>query len=329
MNKKKLSRPIFFFLFLIINLLFFISCQNGSPHVFAQQNMRAERLGFKRTFDVETYQKLEPLFELKKAPGPGDWLASFPEPGQTYDDYLKIQPTIPDHKRKYIDITLIGDFDKQKRDIIQATADYIEIFYGLPVRVTQTIPLSDIPHNARREYPVTGDKQLLTTYVIEKILVPRLAKDAFCLIAFTASDLWPGAGWNFVFGQASLEDRVGVWSIYRNGDPSQSPEDYQLCLKRTIKTGVHEIGHMFSMHHCIYYECLMNGSNHRKESDEQPLWLCPVCLRKLNWANPHFENQKRYEKLIKITEKYYFHEESSFYKKCLEILNNIEEKISP
>ena len=39
------------------------------------------------------------------------------------------------------------------------------------------------------------------------------------MLAITAFDLWPGPGWNFVFGQASLTERVGVWSMARNGDP--------------------------------------------------------------------------------------------------------------
>jgi hypothetical protein len=27
----------------------------------------------------------------------------------------------------------------------------------------------------------------------------------------------------------------------------------------------------------------MNGSNHQKEGNSRPLYLCPVCLRKLCW----------------------------------------------
>lgn len=33
---------------------------------------------------------------------------------------------------------------------------------------------------------------------------------------------------------------------------------------------------------CIWYRCLMNGSNHLGEADARPLHLCPVDLRKLN-----------------------------------------------
>ena len=65
---------------------------------------------------------------------------------------------------------------------------------------------------------------------------------------------------------------------------------------------VHEIGHMFGLEHCIYYSCLMNGANHLKETDLQPLQLCPVCLRKLQF-NLEFDMLKRYEELQKISER--------------------------
>src|SRR5262245_27685406 len=29
--------------------------------------------------------------------------------------------------------------------------------------------------------------------------------------------------------------------------------------------------------------CMMAGSNHQEEKDRRPLYLCPVCLRKLCW----------------------------------------------
>ena len=105
---------------------------------------------------------------------------------------------------------------------------YIQIYFQTPVKFTDPIPLSAVPAQARRIHPTqrvpngqTGDPQILTTYTIEEILKPRMPKDAFAFVAFTSSDLWPGEGWNFVFGQASMDDRIGVWSTYRNGDPQQ------------------------------------------------------------------------------------------------------------
>lgn len=55
----------------------------------------------------------------------------------------------------------------------------------------------------------------------------------------------------------------------------------RVFLERSCKVLAHEIGHMFGIAHCTYYECLMNGSGHLEEDFRQPLHLCPVDLRKL------------------------------------------------
>ena len=53
---------------------------------------------------------------------------------------------------------------------------------------------------------------------------------------------------------------------------------------------------MFGMRHCIYFDCLMNGSNHDEEAASKPLQLCPVCIRKLQ-SNIQFDILERYEKI--------------------------------
>jgi len=56
--------------------------------------------------------------------------------------------------------------------------------------------------------------QLLTGDVLD-LLKTRLPEDAFALLGVTMMDLYPDPNWNFVFGQASLRDRVGVYSFTR------------------------------------------------------------------------------------------------------------------
>ena len=46
---------------------------------------------------------------------------------------------------------------------------------------------------------------------------------------------------------------------------------------------LHETGHMFGIKHCIHFSCLMNGSNHMEETDRRYPFLCPVCLRKIQF----------------------------------------------
>ncbi len=54
---------------------------------------------------------------------------------------------------------------------------------------------------------------------------------------------------------------------------------------------------MFNMDHCVYFHCLMNGSNHLQESDARPMHLCPVCLRKLHHS-VGFDPVERYRNLL-------------------------------
>ena len=65
------------------------------------------------------------------------------------------------------------------------------------------------------------------------------------------------------------------------------------------KVLTHEIGHMFGIRHCIFFQCLMNGSNNLPESDSQPLHLCPSCLRKLH-DSVGFDPVARYETMAKF-----------------------------
>ena len=78
----------------------------------------------------------------------------------------------------------------------------------------------------------------------------------------TMKDLYPGANWNFCFGWAMYNTGVGAFSFHRY-DPAfdgiDDPNREQNLLMRSCHIMTHELGHMFGLKHCIYYECLMNG----------------------------------------------------------------------
>ena len=258
--------------------------------------------------------KLTPLHKKLGRARPGDWLLYHKEPGQTFDAYLRCRPVLPRGRRRVLYVQPLGRFTDTQRKVVKLTAEFMGLHFNLPVKVRKDLPLSVIPPKARRVHPQWGDKQILTTYVLDKVLRPRLPKDAAACIALTASDLWPGEGWNFVFGQASLARRVGVWSIYRNGDPDKDPKTFRLCLLRTVKTATHEIGHMFSMLHCTAYECNMCGSNSRAESDRRPLAMCPQCMAKVCWAT-RADPAKRLRALGAFCEKHGLKDEAAFYER--------------
>lgn len=264
-------------------------------------------------------EKIRPLHTKLGKPKPGDWLVSHQESGQTFAQYLRGRPVGPTKQRGTLYVQPLGKFSATQRKIITLTAEFMGLYFSLPVKVKDDLPLSLIPRRARRTHPSWGVKQILSTYVLDHVLRPRLPKDAVAYIAFTASDLWPGQGWNFVFGQASLRGRVGVWSIHRNGDPERSPAGFRLCLLRTMKTATHETGHMLSMQHCTLYECNMCGSNHREESDRRPIALCPECAAKLWWIT-RADPVARYRKLAAFCKEQGLKDEAEYYQKALRAL---------
>lgn len=259
---------------------------------------------------------IEPLHQKLAKPKPGDWLTEHKESGQTFAQYIRSRPVTPRGKRNIIYVQTIGTFTKKHKEIAELTKEYMAIHFGTEVKELSPMSLSKIPASARRVHPSWGNKQILSTYILDKVLKPSLPKDAAALIALTSSDLWPGKNWNFVFGQASIRERVGVWSLYRNGDPKKSEESYKLCLRRTIKTAIHETGHMFSMYHCTAYECCMCGSNHREESDRRPLYFCPECMAKVCWA-ARIDPVKRYRKLRDFCYKHGLVQEQKFFEKSI------------
>merc|ERR1719504_635066 len=113
-------------------------------------------------------------------------------------------------------------------------------------------------------------------------LEARVPRDAYGLMAVTMCDLYPRPEWNFVYGLARLTQRVGIFSFVRH-TPGPAPDAWAgaYLLYRSLKTMLHEIGHMFGLKHCTWYNCLMRGSNGEGvEHQLNPLYLCPVCLRK-------------------------------------------------
>jgi len=229
----------------------------------------------------ESADKIRSLFVKKKAPGPHDWLATQEEAGQTFAQFIKAHPKRVTDTRTKLYLQPIGEFNAEEHAALQTLREYLGLIFGLELRVLMKISLEKIPESARRENPLTGVKQILSTYVLDKVLIPNRPIDAVAVLAITTSDLWPGEGWNFVFGQASLQHRVGVWSTARFGHPVKEQAKF---LRRVLQVATHETGHMFGIEHCTAYECCMNGSNSLDESDRNSLVFCAECDPKLWWA---------------------------------------------
>ena len=184
----------------------------------------------------------------------------------------------------------IGEVDRETLNIL---ASRLKTIFGI-VEILEPIPLMKSAFNSHRNQYLSDDflkevKHISSEYIL----------------GVTEVDLYTH-NLNFVFGQASLIDRVGVFSFARY-DPlfyGQRRSEYykKVLLLRSCKVLAHETGHMFGLYHCIFYQCCLNGSNHLKESDSRPILLCPVCLRKLYYTIG-FDIYHHYRRLFQLYEK--------------------------
>jgi archaemetzincin len=221
--------------------------------------------------------------------------------GQTFLAYVTGRPVRPTPTRTSIVLQPLGPSlsSARHRRLLDALAEFAGLFFGLPARLEPALPL---PPYGYRVWDTGGGArpQYRTGVLLDRVLAPRLPEDAVAYLGVTMADLYPAPSWSFVFGEASLERRVGVLSMLRlssePADRPDSPAARALLLRRACKTLAHETGHVFSLRHCPYYECVMNSCATLDELDRAPGWLCPICLRKLHW-NLDFSLVERYRRL--------------------------------
>jgi len=268
--------------------------------------------------------KEDKSFKAVPVPNPGDWLYEHPESGQTYKDFINSNPNKPNSKRNKIYLQPLGSFPRGCSPPLDKLKEYVSAFFLIEVELLPSFDIKDVKLTTRIN-PYTKKNQILITGILN-LLKENLPVDAFCLMAITMEDLFPHPTWNFVFGQASLRERVGVYSFARY-DPAfygeERGKDYKkLILWRSCKVLVHEICHQFGIEHCIYYHCVMNGSNHLEESDARPQHLCPIDLRKLYYSIG-FDPLERYNKLLNFYEECGFEKEVNWVKeRLMEVLKN-------
>ena len=239
------------------------------------------------------------LFKRMPPPKPGDWRAAHPEQEQSFAAYTRATAVRPTEDRHMLVVAQVGPMNEAQGKQLAVLAEFLGLFYVLPGRQGPPLGLEGV---TGRDRTILGRemRQYHTGDILRKVLAPALPGNAVCLQGVTMEDLYPDPSWNYVFGEASLAGRVGIYSLVRFQPAFWGEADAEagrrLAFLRSLKTLVHETGHMFGLHHCQTYECVINGSNSLTESDARPIHLCPVCLKKLRW-NLGFDVVERYEAL--------------------------------
>lgn len=82
----------------------------------------------------------------------------------------------------------------------------------------------------------------------------------------------------FVFGEAKLGGRYGVFSLHRLRPSLYGlPDDEELLRERARKEALHETGHLLGLVHCRAPECVMRFSGAAEDVDLKPERFCPLC----------------------------------------------------
>jgi len=311
-------------------------CAAFRPRTREQQIAAIGLSGGQRPKDAALCRCLDPSggeWEEIDHPRDGEWLQEMIDrtPDQTFKDFYYMQRNSPEASRRTIYLQPLCKPEDLEGDAFPGGSwpswsflqTAVEHFYS-PMKV---VALPAIPMENLRPRPANRQNVYGTQWHAAQVLdaiAGKLPKDAFCMLAVTMCDLYPRPEWNFVYGLARLTGRVGVFSFVRHTPERRGGRwsEAQL-LHRACKTMLHEIGHMFGLKHCTWFNCMMRGSNGEGiEHQTNYLHLCPVCLRKLH-SCLGFDIVATYKKLLTLFQEYEAHNEL-FQKDCLFLRQRID-----
>jgi archaemetzincin len=201
--------------------------------------------------------------------------------------------------------------------------DFSHLFFpGCQTEILSSIDFDNKMNKRVNQF--TNQPQYLVSNLIahlKKMQRKRHNRQELFSIGVTMSDIYPNPRWNFVYSFARLDPLFPHPSLEISQKPCTEDERV-LTLKRAVSTYLHEVMHLFGLEHCIYYLCLMNGANCENEMDGQPLYLCPICLKKmyLLFGKQNYNVMKMYKGILELSKKIGLEEEVNWYENRLKFL---------
>ncbi len=150
----------------------------------------------------------------------------------------------------------------------------MKLLIGQVFRAETTVLKVPFPHASAspdRQYPAREFLQYLQSFAAEKTLVAAIADPDLS---------FPGL--NFVFGLSDPENGVSVVSLHRFLGKKKVTRSDRRAFERTLKTVVHELGHLYGLSHCKDQKCAMFFSFNVADTDYKQKQFCGRCAEKLN-----------------------------------------------
>lgn len=165
-------------------------------------------------------------------------------------------------------ITLIS-FGYFEKGLLEMVVNDVEHEFSLPVKIQDGhLDLSEFYDSARRQYD--GNKLI-------KEIDFRFASDTVKILGIFNVDLFIPI-LTYIFGQAFLNGRAGIASIYRlNNERYGIKADKKIFVDRIRKEVIHELGHTFGLIHCKNPDCVMRSSTYVEDIDQKSHHLCNHC----------------------------------------------------
>jgi archaemetzincin len=165
-------------------------------------------------------------------------------------------------------ITLIS-FGYFRKDILEKIAEDVRHEFHFPVNIKEGhLDLGEFYDASRRQY--NGNALL-------KLVDAEYSSDSFKTIGLFSVDLFIPI-LTYIFGQAMLNGRSGIASLYRlSNERYGMPVDEVLLMDRFRKEVIHELGHAFGLIHCPVTTCVMRSSTYVEDIDQKGPNLCIKC----------------------------------------------------
>jgi len=170
-------------------------------------------------------------------------------------------------------ITLIS-FGYFEEDLLKKIAETVKLEFPFSVNLKEGhIDLSEFYDHGRRQY--NGVKLL-------KEVDSLFSSDSLKILGLFSVDLYIPI-LTYIFGQAFLNGRTGIASLYRfSNEYYGMSQDDKLILERFKKEVIHELGHTFGLIHCHNPTCVMRSSTYVEDIDQKSVNLCLRCRNELS-----------------------------------------------